>query len=289
MTAGNPTAGPGRRGGVHHSTRTLLGLVATAAIALTACGGGGTVPTPTAAASGDQPPSATAGGDPIGAWTLREGTGPEGDVVLVDDFPITLEIAGASLTGRACNDYGATIAPLGDGIELRELAMTAMACVDDRIMVAEAAYTAALQGVRRIGVEGDELMLTGPGVSLRFTRLPELPTAELVGTTWTLESAFVGDVAASPVGDPATLLLRADGSLSGSTGCRGFDGTWVEGAGQIQATSLGMDETECPADLADQDSHVVSVIGDGFVPTVDGQLLTLTDPGGIGLVYRADE
>jgi hypothetical protein len=31
------------------------------------------------------------------------------------------------------------------------------------------------------------------------------------------------------------------------------------------------------------------VIGDGFFPTIEGQLLTLTDPGGIGLVYRAEE
>jgi hypothetical protein len=50
-----------------------------------------------------------------------------------------------------------------------------------------------------------------------------------------------------------------------------------------------MDETECPADLIDQDSHVVSVIGDGFIPSVEGELLTLMDPGGIGLVYRAEE
>jgi hypothetical protein len=32
---------------------------------------------------------------------------------------------------------------------------------------------------------------------------------------------------------------------------------------------------------------VVSVIGDGFVPTLEGDRLTLTDPGSIGLVYRA--
>lgn len=209
--------------------------------------------------------------------------------MLVDDFPITLEVIGSRIAGRACNDYGATIVAVGDGIELRELAMTAMACVDERIMTAEAAYTAALEGVRRIATEGEHLLLTGPGISLRFDRLPELPTADLVGTTWTLESVFVGDVAASPMGEPATLLLREDGTFSGSTGCRAFDGTWIEGTGQIQATSMAMDQTECPADLADQDSHVVSVIGDGFVPTVDGRLLTLTDPGGIGLVYRAGE
>lgn len=281
--------GPGRRGGVHRLGRSRIGLIASVALVLSACGGQAVVPTPTAPTSNDPSPSVGAGGDPIGSWELREGTGPGGPIDLVDDFPITLDIAGARITGRACNDYGATIVPVGDGIELRELAMTAMACVDERIMDAEAAYSAALQGVRRISMDGGDLMLTGPGIELRFVRLPEVPTADLVGTTWTLESVFVGDVAASPMGEPATLLLRGDGTFSGSTGCRGFDGAWIEATGQIQATSLSMDEAECPAELANQDSHVVSVIGDGFVPTVDGQLLTLTDPGGIGLVYRAAE
>jgi heat shock protein HslJ len=289
MIRGNPKRGHGRRGGVHRPIRPVLGLLATAVMLLTACGGGGAVPTPTGSVGGEPSPSGSSGGDPIGSWALREGSGPAGPIVLVDDFPITLEVIGSRITGRACNDYGATIVPVGDGIELRELAMTAMACVDERIMAAEAAYGAALEGVRRIAMEGEELVLTGPGISLRFGRLPEVPTAELVGTTWTLESVFVGDVAASPLGEPATLLLREDGTFSGSTGCRAFDGAWIEATGQIQATSMAMDQTECPADIAGQDSHVVSVIGDGFVPTVEGQLLTLTDPGGIGLVYRASE
>lgn len=52
---------------------------------------------------------------------------------------------------------------------------------------------------------------------------------------------------------------------------------------------MGMNEVECPAALGQQDSHVVSVIGDGFVPTIEGDLLTLIDPGGVGLVYGAQD
>ena len=86
-----------------------------------------------------------------------------------------------------------------------------------------------------------------------------------------------------------TLELRADGTFSGSTGCRTFTGRWIESGAQITATELRMGETECPDDLWEQDSHVVSVIGDGFVPSIEGELLTLLDPGGVGLVYRAAE
>ena len=45
---------------------------------------------------------------------------------------------------------------------------------------------------------------------------------------------------------------------------------------------------ECPAELEAQDGHVVTVLGDGFSAGVDGQLLTLTSSGDLGLVYRSD-
>ena len=106
---------------------------------------------------------------------------------------------------------------------------------------------------------------------------------------WVLETLFVSDVATPALGEPATLELRSDGTFSGSTGCRSFSGDWLERGEQIVAPSFGMDGAECPADLSQQDGHVVSVIGDGFVPSVVGDLLTLTDPGGVGLVYRAEE
>jgi len=98
---------------------------------------------------------------------------------------------------------------------------------------------------------------------------------------------FVGDVASAPLGEPATLELDGDGTFRGSTGCGAFTGHWIEQGDQIEAPSLAMDESECPADLRAQDDHVVSVIGDGFVPSIQGDLLTLTDPGGIGLAYRS--
>jgi heat shock protein HslJ len=44
---------------------------------------------------------------------------------------------------------------------------------------------------------------------------------------------------------------------------------------------------DCPNALWDQDSQVVTVLGDGFVPVVDGDSLTLNSVGGEGLVYRA--
>jgi len=255
-----------------------LALLAVALI-LTACGSAGT------------PPNSPSGDpfDPQGSWELTSGHVNGGEIPIVDDHPITVTIEGAEIGGTAaCNSYGGRLTITEGRLEIRDLGMTAMAC-EEPLMAAEAAYTAALEAVESIGVEGDELVLSGPNVELRFSALAPPPTAEVVDTVWVLETLFVGDVASSPLGEPATLELRSDGTFSGSTGCRSFSGEWLERGEQILAPSWGMDGSECPADLIQQDGHVVSVIGDGFVPTVVRDLLTLTDPGGVGLVYRAEE
>jgi len=265
----------GRPGGMRWPTTLLLVLAAT----LTACGAG----------QGGPSDAGASGGDVVGDWVLTGGSIDGEDAPVLPDHRITMTITGSQISGSAaCNGYGGEITRSADGLHLENLAQTDMAC-EAPAMTAEAAYMAALVRVREIVRDGDELVARGDEVELRFAGLPPPPTADLVGTTWVLETVLVGDVAASPVGEPAKLELNEDGTFTGSTGCRGFSGDWIEQGDQIQAPSLAMDDTTCPAELSDQDDHIVSVIGDGFIPTIDGELLTLMDPGGIGLVYRAED
>jgi heat shock protein HslJ len=246
-------------------------------VGLTGCGASGASPT-------------TDPGDPQGSWQLVALESTAGSVPLMDDHPVTLTLEGSSVGGRAaCNEYGGRLEATGDGIAIGELAWTAMACMPDEVMVVEAAYVEALGAVRTMRLDGDKLVLEGDAVELRFTRLPDPPTADLVDTEWTLETLLVGDVAAAAIGEPATLLLRSDGTFTGSTGCRTFDGEWIEQAEQLLATTFAMSDDLCPEELTAQDAQVTTVIGDGFVPSLEGDLLTLLDPGGVGLVYRASE
>jgi heat shock protein HslJ len=225
--------------------------------------------------------------DMDGSWQLSSGSLNDLALAILDDHPITLTINGSEIGGTAaCNHYGGRFEMSGGHLTIDDLAMTAMGC-EEPVASAEAAYTAALRFVDAVARHGDELVLSGANVELRFTTMPEPPTAELTDTTWILETVFAGDVASSPAGEPATLTIRSDGTFDGSTGCRAFDGAWVEESEQIVATRMMMDDARCPPDASGQDTHVVSVIGDGFVATVEGELLTLTDPGGVGLVYRA--
>lgn len=253
--------------------------IAIIVVLLTACGAGQVVPS--------EP--APSGGEVVGDWVLSGGSIDGVEAPILEDHRITLSITGSRVGGTAaCNHYGGGITMAGDGLHLQNLEQTAMAC-EEPAMAAEAAYLGALARVRELARDGDQLVARGDGVELRFAAVPPPPTAELVGTTWVLDSVLVGDVAASPMGEAATLKLSDDGTFTGSTGCRRFSGEWDEQGDQIVAPSWGLDETTCSAELSAQDDHVVSVIGDGFIPTIDGELLTLMDPGGVGLVYRAEE
>ncbi len=258
--------------------RSILPTLALTVL-LAACGGDQAGPS-------DPGPSS---GPVVGDWVLTGGSIDGADAPVFPDHRITMTINGRTVGGSAaCNSYGGEIAMGADGLRLDNLMQTEMAC-EEPAMTAEATYMAALGRIREIFRDGEELVARGEGVELRFAVLPPPPTAELVGTSWVLDTVLVGDVAGSPMGEPATLLLNQDGTFSGSTGCRAYSGEWMEQGDQIVAPSWGLDEETCPAELSSQDDHVVSVIGDGFIPTIEGNLLTLMDPGGVGLVYRAGE
>lgn len=225
----------------------------------------------------------------IGDWVLIGGSIDDVEAPVLEEHRITLMLTGRQISGvAACNNYDGEISVGADGLRIEDLGQTDMGC-EELAMSAESAYVGALVRVRRIEREGEELVATGDGVELRFAALEPPPMAELIDTAWVLETVFVGDVAAALAGDLATLELRADGTFNGSTGCRTFSGQWIEQGDQIHAPTWGMDQTECAADLSAQDTRVVRVIGDGFIPSIEGDLLTLRDPGGIGLVYRTGD
>ncbi|HEX7196178.1 MAG TPA: META domain-containing protein [Candidatus Limnocylindria bacterium] len=261
-----------RRGGMRRVAGPFLALL------LSACGA---AQAPSASAPSDEPV--------IGDWVLVDGTIDGADAPVLADHRITLSIAGRTISGvAACNHYGGEVAAGDGGLRLTNLSQTEMACAEPA-MSAESTYLGALARVRQIVRDGDALVASGEGVELRFDALRAPPTSELIDTRWVLETVLVGDVAASPMGAPALLEVRSDGTFDGSTGCRAFSGKWIERGDQIVVPSWGMDVTECPARLSRQDDQVVSVIGDGFIPSLEGDLLTLIDPGGVGLVYRSGQ
>ena len=224
------------------------------------------------------------------SWTLLFGGGPEGDIAMVDGWPVTLAFDGSNLGGTAaCNGYGASYRIDGSEFQVNELGQNQMDCQPE-VQEVERRYLLALQDVDGINVIGEELALSGPATELIFRRNDAAPLDDVTATMWLLEALLQDGVETPVAGDPATLLVESAssqaGSLIGTTGCRTLVGAFRASGNQVFLNDFSANG-DCPTSLRAQDSSVVSVLGDGFVPEVNGGELILTSPGNQGLRYRA--
>lgn len=259
--------------------RPLTGMVV--AVVLGACGGsGGSEPN----ASDPNKSSSTYDG----TWRLLEGRGPDGEVAVIDGYRVTLTVEGESISGTAaCNGYFGDATIDGDSFSVPGVGITEMGCRRD-VMEAESAYVSALSEADTIGRDGNVLTLTGDETELTFELEPPIPTADLVGTRWELESLIYGTGGggyATSV-EPAYLLLKKNGTIAGTTGCRDLYGEWTGAGDEISFTTFGA-EGSCSEALEEQDGHVVTVLGDGFTVEIEENRLSVTSQGDLGLDYRA--
>ena len=223
--------------------------------------------------------------DLSGAWVLSRGEGPGGPIQVPAGWRVTLNFTGGNeFGGQACNHYGGTYDRGVDGaVIFSNMFMTEMAC-EEPMMTVEASYHAALTAVTQAARTGEELTMWGEGVELVYSLLPPVPDEALQGTRWMLESLIQGDAVSSVQGD-AWLVLEADGTMTGSTGCRDLSGRYVVSGDQLRWTDLRA-EGECGADLEQQDHLVVGVLEQPIV-AIEGNRLTLSRPDGTGLGYVA--
>ncbi len=223
-----------------------------------------------------------------GEWQLREGTNQGQPIPIVAGSRITLKVDGTPIGGSAaCNLYGGTIEVHGSSVVISALAMTELACQED-LMASEAAYLAALPCTTTVARNGDNLVLTGPELELRFALVAPVADANLIGTTWILESLISGEVSSSTLGERVTLELNGDGAMSASTGCREVTGRYTISEGQVQVTLDPYEAIGCAAELGAQDAHILDVLSDGFGVSMDGERLTVT-AGDQGMVYRTED
>lgn len=145
---------------------------------------------------------------PDGDWRLTAG------VALVDGYPIAMSISDTEVTGRAaCNSYFGVVAVNGSAISFAEMGQTAMGC-EPAVMAAERAFLTALGLVESFEYAEGGLVLSSLEGDLVFHEVVPVPTAQLVGTGWVLETLIEGETASTVAGDTATLLLTADGTLT---------------------------------------------------------------------------
>ncbi len=225
-----------------------------------------------------------------GAWQLTGGTHAGQAVPIVDSHPITMTLESGRISGTAaCNAYGGEYELSGSSFSIVEgLAVTEMACQPEEVMRSEQAFIGAIALIDEVKLTNDALLLTGPGAELRFEALAPVPTADLIDTVWILDGLVSGDAVSSPMAgtSEATLELFEDGTFHGSTGCRTISGEYEVSGAEVLFTSW-VAEGECPSELAEQDSRVISALEGGFRVEIDGDRMTTWVAGDEGLIYRA--
>jgi heat shock protein HslJ len=283
--SGNQTYSAQRLTNMTSLLRTFATLLVLG-FAVSACGNDAVVATFEGGRGTDANPQTTIDG----VWKLTGGIADGSSMTTVEDWPVTLTIEGSSVSGRAaCNGYGGSLAVDGTSFLLTDISQTEMGCAPEP-MEMEALFLAAFTRTDQATRQDDRLTLTGPGVTLEFELELPVPTADLLGTLWTLDTIIQGPTATSThtTADPATLQLLPNGTFMGSTGCRTLTGEYTLSGATVQLSSFGADG-ECPADLQFQDNQVITVLGDGFTAEVGGGRLTLTATDGESLSYSSLE
>jgi heat shock protein HslJ len=199
---------------------------------------------------------------------------------------VTLEVENAISVGgiAGCNYYGAELVVAGAALNITPGPMTAMLCQRGDVMDLESRFIAALDTATSWSVDANRLVLGGPNVELAFNRTVPIDLSQIEGKEWVAVGLVPENGAVMPAVLGATLVLK-NGSITGSTGCRTFAGTYMVNTGRFEVGSFAMDG-ECPQNGRGQDDHIVGVLGDGFSPQIADGNLVLSGRFATGLVYE---
>ena len=257
-------------------------------------------------ASCDQAGPATSGGTtsspapapPVGydgTWKLVEGHAPEGPLEITERWRPTLTVNGKKFGGlSACNYYGLSAKVEGDAISIAGIGGTDMGC-HPKAAETEERYQSALMAAETISRTDDRLVIAGTGSELVFELAPPTPTRKLTDVRWELRSLIHGRgpearVSSAHPDRPAHMYLDSDGTVEAFTGCRAFEGEWIEGGDRILFGTWGakdVRQTDCSEGLMEQNDAIIG-LGDGFTAEIEGRTLTVYGRfSNTGLEFRA--
>lgn len=240
--------------------------------------------------------SACAGGTPAGpespdlegtSWVV---THIRGEETTAEPQP-TVGFQEGTISGNAsCNSYGGEFTLDGSQLQIEEVFMTAMACLDDGVSQQESAFMTALGEVSEARMAGDTLELfDADGTAVLSLREAEpVEDVALEGTEWILTGIIEGESVASPVLD-SEVRLTIEGSRLHGQACNTFNASITVGDGQIDVEPIVSTRMACPSqDLTEQEAKVLSILEEATEYAIAGSQLTISSPAS-GLLFVADE
>jgi heat shock protein HslJ len=188
-----------------------------------------------------------------------------------------------------CNHIGGD-ARVEDGrLVAGDMAMTAMGCAGGR-SEQDDWLVKFLTGTPTVRISGAELVLANNTTEIRLLdRTVADPDRPLIGTRWVVESIIDRDTASSiPQAAVAHLLLNADGTFTGNTGCNHMGGGAVVAAPTIRFADVFTTKMACEEGRMRLEQTVLGVLHGTVNYEIEADLLRLRDTSGKGLDLRAE-
>jgi heat shock protein HslJ len=188
-----------------------------------------------------------------------------------------------------CNHMGGEARVENGRLVAQDMAMTAMGCDGGR-SEQDDWLAKFLGGTPTIRLSGSELILANNTTEIRMLdRTVADPDRPLTGTRWIVESMVDRDTASSiPQGVVAHLLLNADGTFTGTTGCNQMGGSAVIAAPTIRFTVVFATKMACDDGRMRLEQAVLGVLRDEVSYEIDADQLRLRHASGKGLDLRAE-
>ena len=188
-----------------------------------------------------------------------------------------------------CNHMGGEARVENGRLVAGDLAMTAMGCDGGR-SEQDAWLAKFLSDKPTIRANGAELVLANNTTEIRLLdRTVADPDRPLIGTRWVVESIIDRDTASSiPQGAVAHVLLNADGTFTGNSGCNSMGGGAVIATPTIRFAGVYTTKMACEEGRIRLEQAVLGVLQDTVNYEIVADVLRLRHASGKGLDLRAE-
>lgn len=194
-------------------------------------------------------------------------------------------------SNSGCNTATGPVNLEGNVVTVDQLASTLMGCQDDR-GESDGWQDGLLRSKPTWKLDGDTLTLSGNGSTVTLLdRKVAHPDKPLVGTNWIVTAVITKDaeIRSQTLEEvKPSLLIAADGAVSGSAGCNRMMGT-AQIAGTDVTFAIGTTKMMCDPQVMEVEQQVLTALDGKTTATIDSDTLTLRNPGNdTGLKLRAE-
>lgn len=228
-------------------TLLVLGLVAVAGLAATACGDGsdefdtGASDAPRTTHTPPVDDAVLALGDGL-VLVSTEVRGHQ----LVEGTHVRLRVDGERLVIEAgCNTMSGEVAVAGGRLVVGSLTSTMMGC-EPPLMAQDEWVGAFFESGPAVTFDGSTLELTSDdGTTIVLAEEPPAEDAPLVGPTWVATTIVEGDVVSSVPGEPPTFTFHDDGTVEVFDGCNRGAGRYAVDGERLTFDGVALTEIAC--------------------------------------------